>query len=244
MRTLRSIVFYLHNDDFRGDAPSDFMFRSCYVGHYLSRRLRSVGRASGVASCLFVQGRSTSAEPTLKNGQLIVPVEHDVARFKALDDNGRHELYLDMLARALRSCEGRFELPLATIEAEVSAFRQGGYREEWIQKRRGFRTLGISASLACTLNAREFSCRLLVEKRRALVLDQELLIAKPDELIFAHHARDLQLVGDSLVVVDWRGRPKYELPLERLSQAGVSASKITDRRCSHVGIEGCNGWIY
>jgi hypothetical protein len=209
---LTDVRLFLSNDEFPRELRSEFLFRSCYVSHYVTRRVREL-RLPRDYKGLLVRGCLLGGEPRISvEGNLIVPVEFSSARYMSLRPGEEHKFFVEMLADGLaRTAEG-YRVPVVEMKAILDDFREGGYRNEWTHQKKNLRAIGVQSSLLCSLDPEHFWLVLRLEKKGVVVFEQQILETKPDEVIFAHRFKDVVLDNDAIIVVDKFGKPLFSPP--------------------------------
>lgn len=216
---LRDISLYLNLDEYDPDYVSDFQFRSRYLCNFVRRRIKPLRfRTEGFGS-IAVQGcREPKKGCPIEGEKVAVPrVRFDRQQYDSLRPEECHELFIGMLWQGLEKCARHHRIPLLEMKAAVDEFRAGGYRNEWTFKKRTFRSIGLAASLNCSLDMEKFILTLKVERRGVVVYDAPILETKPDELIFDCELEDVVLDGQALVVMSKSGETTFSLDLGALA---------------------------
>lgn len=215
---LKSVRLYLYSDEYEQALRSEFLFRSCYISNFLSRRVRELGFDTDGFKGILPQGRRATDVPASISSEsnLIVPVHFDEARYAALGAGEQHEFFIGMFVEGLEKCARHHRIPLAELQAALEEFRRGGYRNEWTHQKKLLRPVGLQASLLCRLDTAKFALTLKLERKGTTVFEQQVLETKPDELIFAHRFKEVVVDGDALVVKDKLGKPAFSLSVDSL----------------------------
>lgn len=216
---LKHIYVFLRIDEFPSELITPFGFRTRYVCNYIQRalaplRFRSEGfNMIGIYGCPGV----LTAPRIVPESALACPVSFDAAEYsKVATSEGLHELIIGMIVEGIDRIGDQFEIPSAEIHQAIESFRAGGYRNEWTHRDKLLRGTGLRASLNCHLDRSQFVLSLRVRRRNSIVFAREILVTKPDEIIFKHQFKDVLVVDDSIVVTNWFDRPLFSLPLSEL----------------------------
>jgi hypothetical protein len=215
---LRTVRLYLHSDEFAQAARSEFLFSSCYVSNFLSRRVRDLGFRSDGFKGVLIQGRCEADGPVRisSEGNVIVPVHFDQPRYESLGTGGKHEFFIGMVVEGLEKCARHHRIPFVDLMAAIDEFRRGGYRNEWTYQKKLLRPFGIQASLLCRLDAQKFALTLKLERKGTTLFEQEILETKPDEVVFAHRFKEVVAEEDRVVVKDKFGKPIFSTRVDSL----------------------------
>lgn len=214
---LRNIRLYLDPDELDW-GQSDFLFKTCYLSHYLTRRLRELKWQTDDFKRIFVQGRKSDvAAPQVNtDGFLIAQVIMDQQRYESLDQPEYHEFFIEMILNGLEECAKHHHIPISELKSAIDDFRADGYRNEWTHKKRTFRPIGLQASLYCSLDMERFVLTLRVEQKNNVVFNAPILETKPDEIFFTHEFKDIILEGQTIIVTNKFNEPTFSLNLDTL----------------------------
>ncbi len=217
MVLLKNVRLYLHLDDYERELRSEFLFRSCYVSNFVTRRVRELGFKTDGFKGVLVQGRATDCPPLISSEHnLIVPVPFDRARYGSLGPSEHHEFFTGMMVDGLEKGARHHRIPLAELQAAIEEFRSEGYKNEWMHQKKLLRPLGVHASLLCRLDTHNFTLTLKLERKGVTLFEQQILETLPDELIFAHRFKDVVAEGDAVVVKDTFGAPLFSVRVDSL----------------------------
>ena len=149
-------------------------------------------------------------------------------KMKRLED--RYEYYFSFLERGYRFVSESIPLPVDSILGLHDQFRKGGYRNEWLFKKKMIREYGLYVFLKCYFTTFDFHLEL-----EAYDLKQTRLIAKdiifqsfPDEICFSKDFRSIQVEGSKLQILNFLGKAEMAVDLEALTQGRVVVDYIDD----------------
>lgn len=216
---LKDVSLYLSVDEYQRTYGSNFEFRSRYLCNFVRRRVAPLKfQAMGFGS-IAVQGcREPKEECPIRGEKVAVAtVRFDQQRYDSLEPAEYHEFFIGMLLEGLEKCARHRIIPLSEIKTAIDEFRAGGYRNEWTHKSRAFRTVGLQASLNCSLDMEKFVLTLKLERKGVTLYDAPILETKPDETIFAYRFKDVVHDGQSVIVKDKFGKPTFTLELSSLT---------------------------
>lgn len=216
---LRDISLFLNLEEYGGKNSSDFQFRSRYLCNFVRRRVAPLRfKADGFGS-IVVEGCREPVEacPIVGESVASATVRFDQQRYESLEPAECHEFFIGMLLEGLAKCACHHQIPLSEIKAAIEEFRAGGYRNEWIFKKRAFRAAGLQASLNCSLDMEKFILTLRLKRKGVVVYEAPVLETKPDETIFAYRFKDVVLDGQTVIVTNDFGKPTFSLDLASLT---------------------------
>ena len=215
---LRHVYLYLHLDEYPAVVATPFGFKTRYLCNFVQRRLRELNFDAHGFSKICVQGRHEPEEscPILSENAAIPSVSFDQPRYESLDRGAHHEFFVAMLLEGLQKCSRHHQIPLSELKAAIEEFRQRGYRNEWTHQKKLLRSVGLQASLLCSLDMEKFVLTLRLERKGATVFEEPILETKPDEIIFAHQFKEVVLEGGAIVVKGKFGKPTFSLEVSSL----------------------------
>jgi hypothetical protein len=218
MMLLKHIYLYLNLDEFPDELATPFGFQTRYVCNFLERRLAELRFHADGFSKICVQGKRALDEscPILSEKAAVPGVVIDQAHYAELSPDGYHEFFLGMLTDGLHKCARHHAIPLGSLLETMEKFRRGDYRNQWTHVTKTLRPSGLRATLLCSLDSQRFSLVLHLSRKGQVVYDRQILVTKPDEIIFAHRFKQLIQGGDTLSVLDKFGRSTFSLDLTSL----------------------------
>lgn len=200
---LKHIFLYLKPDEFPRQYRSEFAFRTRYVCNYLQREvLRPLKFRTDGYSRLAIQAQH-DPDPRCRvvpENALDIPIAFDQVEHDALRGDESHEFYISMLVEALDKASQQHDIPHTELMNGIAAFRRGGYRNDWTHQKKMLKGLGVQASLLCSLDQEAFRLRLRLERQHEIVFEREILVTKPDEIIYTHEFKDV-ITEDGRIIV-------------------------------------------
>lgn len=153
----------------------------------------------------------------------------DMQRLHNMTDlEDRYEFYLAYLERGYKEVLTHVNIPFYQLLALHEQFRAGGYRNEWLFKKKMIREYGLYVFLKCYFTTFDFHLDL-----EAYDLKQTRLIAKdtifrsfPDELCFSKDFRSIRVEGSKLQILNFLGDSEMEVDLDALAQGLVTVDYI------------------
>ena len=213
---LTGIFLYPDLVEFRGDAALAFGFQTRFICHYVQRFVAARKVEAEGFKKICVVCKSAASESTFKtsSNSLIAEVPFDIAAYEKTAMHALPEYFIGLLQAGLAKASANQHLPAEVFQEAVGSFRALGYKNEWVHSARTFRSHKLKCRLLCELDLSAFHLTLEVEREGELTLTQEILRTLPDEAIYAHRFKDIELDGQDLLVRDRFGRTLFALNLE------------------------------
>lgn len=221
---LRDIFVDLDRSQHPSEIAYAFKLRSRCLCHFVGRHVWEKRiRVPNFNRIVITLSRKAVPEFFVNSSHVAcIRIPADDATSQQLAGNALQEFYIDCLSRGVDRFLGDFPEALVAIREGIELFRAGGYRNAWVQKARRLQTLGLSASLACSMTIERFSLRLAILRAKTPIYDQEIFTSDPDEIVFAHRFKDVVASDRKVVVVD-----RFSHAVLTLSLEDVEANKPT-----------------
>lgn len=219
---LKDVALVLYAEGYPRLYRSDFAFRARSTCNFVSRILRAFRfETSNFWRVLLVGHReSKQACGVLGGDVLAVGVKFDQVRYETLVGEQVYEFFLEMLTEGFSIARASHDVPYNELMEAVDRFRDGGYRNEWVHKKRLFRGRdGLRGTLLCSMDLERFVLTLRLERKGVLLYESDILETKPDEICFGHQFKDLAIEGEKLIVTSRVSKPLLQLDLSALASA-------------------------
>jgi hypothetical protein len=150
---LRSIYLNLERRDYPNEFGYRFMCRSRCLCNFLERHLRERKiKAEGFNRIVIVGAKHPDLKVTVNSCHIAsVALPFEEAAYSGLDGDALQEFFIGMLHHGLTLFARDYREAVDGVHEGVHLFRSGGYRNEWTEKTRTFRSLGLTAALDCCL---------------------------------------------------------------------------------------------
>ena len=121
-------------------------------------------------------------------------------------------------------------LPVDSILGLHDQFRKGGYRNEWLFKKKMIREYGLYVFLKCYFTTFDFHLELEAYdlKKTHLIAKDIIFRSFPDELCYDKDFRSIQVEGSRLQILNFLGKAEMAVDLEALTQGRVVVDYIDD----------------
>ncbi len=147
---------------------------------------------------------------------LSVPFIPDLERYKMATDDEKHRYFIEILTEGLHRANEFHPLPIPALLELIREYEDGKYRNCWIHQTKLLRGHGLRATLMCELTMHEFSLTLSVSRKEKILMSENILSTKPDEICFHYMFKDILLCDNNLVVTARRGFDNLaQIPLSR-----------------------------
>lgn len=216
---LRDVALVLKAEDYPRTYRSDFAFRARSTCSFISRVLPPLKfKTAGFWRIVIAGSQVPEMVCRVRGGDVLyVDVGFDQQSYESLAVNELYDFFLDMLKKGLSEANQSFDFPYDELLGAMEAYRTGGYRNEWVHKKKLFRGRnGLRGCLLCAMNTERFVLTLRLERRGEILYEAEILETKPDELCYAYQFKDLVIKDDKLVVTSRISKPLAEFDLNSL----------------------------
>ena len=214
---LRDIGLILDRQIYRErELSREFDFGAEYVCHFLARQARLLELKMDRFNVISVVGVPGEGGPCYRvpDRALRCEVHFDKDRYLQLAPDDWHEFRLSMLEEAIRNAQKGFDVHAEVILELIGKFRSGGYRNEWVAKKKFLEETGASAWFVCSMSPEQFELRLQLRKAGRTIYDEVALTTLPSELIFGIMMNDVRVEGDRIAVFDDFGEEVFSVPAE------------------------------
>ncbi len=133
----------------------------------------------------------------------------------------RIEAYLSIYERGYYIANEYCDIQVDKLIGLNQMFRDGGYRNEWLFKKKMIREYGIYVFFKCYLTSIDFRLELEVYnlKQTELLTKGVVLQTAPDRICFGKEFnKGIKIDGKIMYLLDFLEKPNYEFDLEQLSK--------------------------
>ena len=213
---LTGIFLYPDLGEFKSDAALSFRNQTRFVCHYVQQFLAARKIETDGFNRLCIVGRRVASGASVRNSSnvLVVEVPFDIAEYEKTPEDDLPEYVIAVLTAGFIKGGKDVHLPLELFQQAIASFRQAGYRNNWVNARKMFRSTGVSCQLLCELDRSAFQLILEVQRGGEQIFSQEILRTLPDEVAYAHRFKDVVLEGHTLIVRDKFGKSLFALSLQ------------------------------
>jgi hypothetical protein len=205
-------VLLIMDQSFSAKKSSRFNFQARSLGHFIGRNVSKL-RLDTPYVQLVVAAQSGDL-PTVENyfpQSLLIRVKFDIANYKELDQLDDCEklnaYFTKILFEGLETVQSIDKEVASACENQLKAFSEGGYVNTWTHASLKI-SKTTSVSLMCCMTCKEFVATLCIYNAKTETIESECIAfrSKPDELMFDAKLGKLQLVGESVFLMDKFGK--------------------------------------
>ena len=143
-------------------------------------------------------------------------------------ERDRFEFYFSLLERCYRFAAQSHDIPVDELLKLYQQFRDGGYKNEWLFKKKMIRDYGIKVLLEHVLTQYTYHLRLTVTDLKGNYINSGYIYTTyPDDIFFNKNVRHLLVTDKTLMITDFIDKPLFECQLSDLA-AGVIQSVCLD----------------
>jgi hypothetical protein len=236
---LRYIALYMDYDaGFKDPFRDNFNLKSRFISNFLSVQIRKLKiQTDGTFKMI---GVSPSIDPKhicriVGEKSLQARTGFDKVKYEQLTELERYGYYLQLLEEGYRICAQHKDIPLKQLLNLHQQFRDNNYKNEWLQKRRVFKSVGIEATLSCHFTSFDFQLILTVIdlKSKKELVSGMVIRTLPDEVCFSPLFKDIKIDGKELIITEYADRPKFKFQLTDVFN-GVFSYQVTDFGLKYV----------
>jgi hypothetical protein len=216
---LRYIALFTDSDSGYKDPFRDsFNLNSRFISHYLSVQIRKLKiQTDGSFNMISVAPSKNIKHVCRIVGEkaLQVRLAIDKEKYEQMAEVERYEYYLELLEDGYKIAAQYKQIPLEPLLNLHQQFRIGGYKNEWLHKKKKFKEHGIEVSLNCFFTTYDFQLKITVSdiKTKVELISGMVIRTLPDSVCFHHLFRDVIIENEELIITDFLNRPKFKFLL-------------------------------
>lgn len=212
---------YLYPDLVEYEKGTVYPFRdqSRSICNYLERQLKKIKfNADGFKRICFVGKSKPSPEGFVNSSNiLVVEIPFDEEQYKALERNQLNTFFSKLLSVGIERCKKHYDIPGDELLEWLASFNENGCVNKWVFKTKTIKELGVKCILKCNLTIEAFYLNLDVVKGKEVIFSHEILLTDPDEIVFVPKFKDVNLVGNCIVVSDKYNDPIYSISVNEMN---------------------------
>lgn len=153
---------------------------------------------------------------------LVSPQDFELYRHESNLEN-RYEFYLSCLERGYKYINQHKEIPVDMLLSLHDEFRQNGYKNEILFKSLCIRPFGLKVTLTKVLTTIDFQLVLCAYdiKSGQLLARGPVFRTAPDDIHYNYHFKQVKLVENKLLILDFLARPSFSIDIPSLSNGQV-----------------------
>jgi hypothetical protein len=158
-----------------------------------------------------VIGKSQASESSRINSSkvLVIEVPLDIEEYKKVSRGDLAEYFISLLKAGFDKAIRNQHLPEHFFGDVFEIFRTAKYMNKWTHVAKKFPSIGVKCNLNCELDLSWFRLSLVIEPDEGSTFSEEILRTLPDEIVYAHMFKNVQVDGRTLTVYDKFGMPVW-----------------------------------
>lgn len=220
---------------FGADFVDKFRYNTWILCNYLSLQVRKLHLPSdgeyNLLSTSITRGESfLEMSPSCKYLKAVVHVsDEEIQSYLSMrDERDRFEFYFSLLERGYRFAAQTHDIPVDEFLKLHQQFRDGGYKNERLFKKKMIRDYGIKVLLEHVLTQYAYHLRLTVTDLKGKYINSGYIYTTyPDDIFFNKNVRKLLVTDKTLMITDFIDKPQFECQLSDLA-AGIIRSVCLD----------------
>ena len=231
-----------YQSGFGEDFDEKFRYNTWILGNYLSRHVRKLHLKFGGEYNLFgckITNMETSLNMSSYGKYLSVNLhvsDSEIQEYLSMrSERDRFEFYFSLLERGCRYAAQYHTMPVNDFLKLHQQFRDGGYKNEWLFKKKMLRDYGIKVILEHVLTSYAYDLRLTVTDLKGNYINSgSIYTTYPDDIFFNKNVRHLVITDDKLVVTDLIDKPQFECNLENLANGIISSACLSENTKKYI----------
>jgi len=230
---LRYITLHLDFDSgFNDSFRNEFNSHSNFISNYLSRQVKALNfETDGTYNMLAIIPSNNEAKicKIMSVNALCSYIPLDKDLYEKMTDIEKYEYSLTLLEEGYHIASSCKKLPLAELLMLNQKFRDDGYKNEWLFKKKRFKDYRLEVSLTCHFTALYFKLEISVIDyiKKEKLISEALITTAPYEVSFKPLFRDIIIIKDNLVITEYLNRPKFIFSLSDIYEKNFSF-QVTD----------------
>ncbi len=241
----RYIILYAGSSGFGsgfGDKfDAKFNDNTWFISNYLSLKIRKLHIPSDGPYNMFYCNISKEKDsvrilsPNVLNVKMHVE-ENDIDRYlNLLTEVERYEFYLSLLERGYQLASTVRSIPVDIFHKLHHEFREGGYKNERLFKKKQLRDYSIKIELTHVLTSYSYNLVLSVYNLNGELIGKDSIYETfPDDILFNKNVRHLVIDDNKLIVTDFLDHPQFVCDLNDLSKGIVKSVCVDENTKKYI----------
>lgn len=234
---LRYIALHMDSDSgYKDPFRDNFNLNSRFISNYLSIQIRKLkAETDGTFNMISVVPSMNIKHVCRIVGEkaLQTRVSFNKETYELMSELEKYEYYLRLLEDGYKICTQYKKIPLEQLLKLHQDFRDNGYKNEWLHKRKKFKEQGIEVVLNCFFTSFDFRLTITVSdiKSKKELVSGIAIRTLPNEVCFNSLFKDVVIENDELIITEYQDRPKFKFLLSDILNGKFSFEII------NVGLE-------
>ena len=154
----------------------------------------------------------------------------DQERYEWCVGSGDPEYFLESLEIGFHKAADSKLIPLETLLKLICEFRNNGYKNEWLHKRKIFREFDLDVKLNCYFTMHEFRLEVTIARLTSNenLCSEVILQTRPDEVFFDKKFKDILIDERNITVTDFLDKPRFLIDLKKAMGKKFEFEQIPD----------------
>lgn len=215
---LRYVTLFMGFDSGYIDPFRDnFNLHSRFISNYMSMQVRKFKfETDGTFNMISVEP-SLNIRPCRIVGDkaLNVTIYFDKEKYDQLKKVEKFEYSLQLLEEGYRVCSNYKDIPLEALLDLHTQFREEGYKNEWLHKKKRFKDQHIEIILYCYFTSEDFQLKITVNdlNTKDELISGIVIKTLPHEVCFQPLFKDIIINNNVLGITDFLDRVKFTFSL-------------------------------
>jgi hypothetical protein len=212
---LRYIVLHMNHDSgYKDPFRDNFNLHSRFISNYLSIQIRKLkSETDGTFNMIAVSPTLNIKNVCRVVGEkaLDASISFNRDAYEQMTEYEKYEYYLKLLENGYKICSQYKRIPLDNLLNLHQTFRENGYKNEWLHKKKKFKEYGIDVILNCFFTSFDFHLNMSVcdIKSKTEIVSGTVIRTLPDEVCFTPLYKDIIIENDKLCITEFQDRPKF-----------------------------------
>lgn len=226
--------------EFDDAGVSEWEYNVCFITDYLSLKVRKLGIETPFFNLLSVSPRNIEKgyidnDEYLQLVEVFTPFSNDemLALINTKDFKTRIEMYLSVLERGYRIASEYYDIQIDKLLELHRQFREGGYKHEWLFKKKPIKEYGIYVFFNCYFTTIDFRLELEVYdiKKTQLLTKGVVFRTAPDRIHFGKDFnKGIEIDNDKMYLLDFLEKRAFEFDLDKLSKGEFNVIQLSEVR--------------
>lgn len=241
----RYIILHAGSSGFGSGFGDDFDYKfndnTWFISNYLSLKIRKMHIPSdgpyNMFYCNITKDKDSVRELSPSSLNVKIHIQDcEIDRYLNLPNEvERYEFYLSLLERGYQLASTERDIPIEIFHNLHQGFREGGYKNERLFKKKQLRDYGIKIELNHVLTTYSYNLVLSVYNLKGILIGKNSIYKTfPDDILFNKNVRHLVIEDNKLIVTDFLDHPQFVCDLNDLSKGIVKSVCVDENTKKYI----------
>ena len=208
-----------------------------FIIDYLIFRIRKINIQTPKFNLLGISPKDiekgyVEEDEYLKNLIVFTPVSQEemILIENTKDFKMRIEMYLSILERGYKIANEYYDIQVEKLLEIHQQFREGGYKHEWLFKKKPIKEFGVYVFFKCYFTTIDFRLELEVYdiKKTQLLTKGVVFRTAPDRIHFGKDFnKGIEIDNDKMYLLDFLNKRAFEFDLDKLSKGEFNVTQLS-----------------